>query len=59
MANGISYCLVFLIAMDTDGAKTKTTFSIRYNDEYVKKSGRWYIAKRISNFEIRETVKIN
>ena len=28
----------------------KTTFGVYYNDEYVKQSGKWLIAKRISTF---------
>ena len=56
-ASGVSYCLVFLVA-DAQGKKMKTTLAVHYNDEYVKQNGRWYIAKRKSHFDIRETNEI-
>lgn len=56
-ASGISYCLVFLVA-DEEGKKMKTTLAVRYNDDYVKKNGRWYITKRKSHFDIRENSEI-
>lgn len=57
-ANGISYCTVVLIS-NTNGEKFKTTFGIRYYDNYVKIDGRWFISKRTSNFLWQENKVLN
>jgi SnoaL-like domain len=48
-ASAISYCLVTLIG-NVNGKKTKTTFGIYYNDDFVKENNYWLIEKRVSNF---------
>ena len=48
-ASGISYCLVTLIGTE-NGKKMNTTMGVYYHDEYIKQDGRWFIAKRQSNF---------
>ena len=48
-ATGTSYCYVVLISTQ-DGKKVKRTQGMRYEDEYVKRDGRWLIAKRVANF---------
>ncbi len=54
-ALGISYCQVTLIG-NQNGKKMKTTFGVRYNDEFVRENGKWLIAKRKSSFEWSKTV---
>jgi hypothetical protein len=49
-ATGILYCLTVLISPDN----VKTTFGIRYNDEYTLVDGKWLISRRRSNFEWQE-----
>lgn len=48
-ASGISYCTVVLIGSN-NGQKMMTTMGVRYNDNYVRKDGKWLIAKRTSHF---------
>ena len=48
-AEGISYCQVTLIG-NQNGKKIKTTFGVRYNDDFVREAGKWLIAKRKSTF---------
>lgn len=48
-ASGIAYCLVVLIG-EQEGQKTKTTFGVSYEDEYIKQNGKWLIADRKSYF---------
>ena len=49
-AMGIAYAQVVLVS-EKDGKKTMLTEGIRYNDEYVRRDGRWLISKRTSHFE--------
>ena len=42
-ATGVLYCTVTLIGMQ-DGKRMKTTIGVSYNDEYVRKNGKWFIA---------------
>ena len=52
-ASGVSYCLVVLIGKDgaKDGSKRwRNTAGVIYRDDYVRRAGRWLIAKRVSNF---------
>ena len=52
-ASGISYCQVTLISNE-DGKKIKLAMGVYYNDDYVRESGRWLIAKRKSTFSWRD-----
>ncbi|WP_199821005.1 nuclear transport factor 2 family protein [Streptomyces fulvoviolaceus] len=52
-ATGISYCQVKLVT-EEDGKEFITDSSIRYNDEYVQRDGRWLIKTRISHFLIND-----
>ena len=55
-ATGIYYCQVVLIG-DRDGKNIGNFSGVRYNDEYVKMDGKWFIKKRTSHFmytDIRE-----
>ena len=51
-ATGISYCLVVLIGKDGD-KRYRNTAGVIYQDEYVRRDGRWMIAKRVSDFTWR------
>jgi len=51
-ATGTSYCLVVLIGKDGD-KRYRNTAGVVYQDEYVRREGRWLIAKRVSNFTWR------
>ena len=57
-ATGISYCQVAIIAI-VDGKRMITQQGVRYNDEYQKIDGRWYIKSRISHFMWRDTRELN
>jgi len=48
-ASGVSYCLVVLIGKDGD-KRYRNTAGVIYRDKYVRRDGRWLIAKRVSNF---------
>jgi hypothetical protein len=48
-ASGTSYFAVTLIG-EENGKKIKTSIGVIYNDEYLKQSNRWFIAKRKSTF---------
>lgn len=48
-ASGISYCQVYLKGT-LRGKNVEITDGAYYNDEYVRRNGRWLIAKRITNF---------
>ena len=52
-ATGTLYCLTYLFGKE-NGKRVKTTFGIRYNDEYVREKGKWLISKRTSFFEWQE-----
>ncbi|MBP6662310.1 MAG: nuclear transport factor 2 family protein [Paludibacter sp.] len=56
-ATGTSYCLVTLIGNE-NGKKMKNTMGVIYHDTYVKKSGKWFIAKRQSNFTWTEKTEM-
>lgn len=51
-ATGVSYCLVVLIGKDGD-KRFRNTAGVVYHDEYVRRDGRWLIARRVSNFTWR------
>lgn len=57
-ATGISYCQVAMIAV-VDGKRMITQQGVRYNDEYQKIDGRWYIKNRVSNFMWRDTKELS
>lgn len=57
-AEGINYCYVKLKG-ETDGKPSLLEHSVRYEDRYVKRDGRWLIARRIANFMISETRALN
>ena len=48
-ATGIAYAQVVLVS-EKDGKKTMLTEGVRYNDEYVRRDGKWLISKRTSHF---------
>ena len=48
-ATGIAYCLVVLIKPD----QTKLIQGVRYEDQYIKIDGRWYIETRNSYFMLK------
>lgn len=48
-ASGTAYCQVVLISNDGN-KRTMLTQGVRYDDEYVKRDGRWLIAHRTSHF---------
>ena len=48
-AKGTAYSLVVLIGM-ANGKQVRTTSGVTYEDEYVRRDGRWLIAKRTSRF---------
>jgi hypothetical protein len=52
-ATGISYCQVKLVS-EEDGKRFITDHSVRYNDEYVLRDGRWLFKTRISHFTIND-----
>lgn len=52
-ATGVNYCQVTMIG-EFNGTKTITMQGVRYNDEYEKINGRWYIKNRVSNFMWRD-----
>lgn len=54
-AEGIVYCLVKLVGTNEQGKNTVLEHSVRYADSYVKRDGKWLIARRIANFMISET----
>lgn len=56
-AKGTSYCQVVLIG-DVEGKKIRTMQGVRYQDEYVKKDGKWLIAARNSYFVWRESSEV-
>lgn len=42
------------LVTEEDGKEFITDSSIRYNDEYVQRDGRWLIKTRISHFTIND-----
>ena len=57
-ATGIAYCDVTLVGMQ-NGVKTATRRATRYQDTYVRRDGRWLIAKRNTYFLWTETKPVN
>ncbi|UOO80902.1 nuclear transport factor 2 family protein [Uruburuella testudinis] len=53
-AEGITYCAVKLVG-EQAGRQVLHEHSVRYQDTYLKKDGKWLIAKRVSHFMISET----
>jgi hypothetical protein len=49
-ATGTLYCMVTLIGLE-NSKRMKTTMGVFYNDEYVRKDNKWFIAKRVSTFD--------
>lgn len=49
-AKGTSYCQVVLIGPNETGKRVQTTQGVWYEDEYVKRDGKWLIANRTSHF---------
>jgi arabinogalactan endo-1,4-beta-galactosidase len=49
-ASGVSYWIVTLIGVE-NGTRMKTSIGVSYQDEYVRESNRWLIAKRRSAFD--------
>lgn len=56
-ATGVSYCLVVLIGKDGD-KRFRNTAGVIYRDEYVRRDGRWLIARRVSNFTWRSREEV-
>ena len=56
-ATGTSYCLVVLIGKEGD-KRYRNTAGVIYHDDYVRRDGRWLIAKRISNFTWRSREEV-
>lgn len=56
-ATGTSYCLVVLIGKDGD-KRYRNTAGVIYHDDYVRRDGRWLIAKRVSNFSWRSREEV-
>lgn len=52
------YCLVVLVS-SAEGKKAKTTNGVIYKDEYVRRIGRWLIAKRLARFTWRHLEELN
>jgi hypothetical protein len=53
-ATGITYCQVKHVS-DADGHEVITDSSVRYDDTYVRRDGRWFISRRIARFTMHET----
>ncbi len=49
-ATGTLYCMTYLFGKE-NGKRMRTTFGIRYKDEYVFENGKWLINKRTSYFQ--------
>jgi hypothetical protein len=52
-ATGITYCQVKHVS-DENGHEVLTDSSVRYDDEYIRQDGRWYIATRIAHFTVSD-----
>lgn len=57
-ATGTAYSQVVLIS-NKDGKRTMLTQGVRYDDEYVKRDGRWLISKRTSHFTWSDSKELN
>lgn len=53
-ATGITYCQVKHVSAEDDH-EVVTDSSVRYDDEYVRQDGRWYITTRIARFTVNDT----
>lgn len=49
-AKGRAYCQVVLIGKNEEGTSVQNMQGVWYEDEYVKKDGKWLIEKRTSHF---------
>lgn len=49
-AKGKAYCQVVLIGLNEEGKRVRNMQGVWYDDEYVKKDGKWLIANRNSHF---------
>ncbi len=56
-ATGVSYCQVYLKGT-LRGKNVEITDGAYYNDEYVKRNGRWLIDKRTTNFVWQNTKEL-
>lgn len=56
-AAAVNYCLVKLVE-HKDGKTVLQEHSVRYADTYIKQNGNWLIKKRIADFMISETRKL-
>ena len=56
-ATGVSYCQVYLKGT-LRGKNVEITDGAYYNDEYVKRNGRWLIGKRTTNFVWQKTKEL-
>ncbi len=52
-ATGIAYCQVKHVS-EEDGHAVITDSSVRYDDEYIRRDGRWYINTRIARFTVSD-----
>ncbi|WP_343667823.1 nuclear transport factor 2 family protein [Chitinophaga sp.] len=52
-ATGVSFSQIKMIR-ETDGKNILTDYSVRYDDEYVRQNGKWFIKNRIGHFIIIE-----
>lgn len=52
-ATAVHYCTVELIG-GPEGAKTRNSNGVIYNDSYLRQNGKWLIAKRIARFTWRD-----
>lgn len=52
-ATAVHYCTVELIG-GPEGAKTRNSNGVIYNDSYIRMNGNWLIAKRIARFTWRD-----
>ena len=50
-ATGVAYCQVKHVS-EEDGHEVLTDSSVRYDDRYIRRDGRWYIATRIARFTV-------
>jgi hypothetical protein len=57
-AAGTCYCFITLIGNE-NGKRIKTTVGATYEDEYIRVSGQWLVAKRVGNFNWQDKAVIN
>ena len=56
-ARSTHYCLVVLVS-DGQGKKSKNFNGVIYKDEYVRRDGKWLIAKRVARFTWRDVSEL-